>query len=481
MKIKVFAIVELLIIVALAVALFISQYVTFRTLAPVVREPGAPGESTISYTPLPHPKFPMAAVRQLVFLRQLTQPEIEKVTDDIYLARGFAMGNVGMVVTDDGLVIIDTTESPETARQILEEFRKISDKPIRYIIYTHGHIDHVQGTEVFMEPGAEVIATSDAVEFIGKDLGWLSEFHVRSRTNQAGEAAEAYSLPLPVGSPIRAIRAEGEVVYPTITFDKEYSFALGGKKFELYHTWGETPDQLMVWLPNEEALFAGDLFCAWFPNLSTPMLESRPVKAWYESLDRMVALEPAYLIPGHTAALDGEEEIHDTLVNYSRAVRYVYEETVKAVNEGKSVEEAVQSIKLPEELAKLPYLQEVYGRVDWSVRGTYLGLTGWYDGSGTNLAPAPPQYCAREIVNLAGGADKILVRAIELQDSGDHQLACELCDIVLAANPDDRLAHIVKAVSLEYLGYSYFNLNTFGFYRSASALEREAAGIKPTE
>jgi alkyl sulfatase BDS1-like metallo-beta-lactamase superfamily hydrolase len=280
-------------------------------------------------------------------------------------------------------------------------------------------------------------------------------------------------------SHFRGVRDFENLVWPTITFDKDYSFVLGGKKFELYHTSGETPDHLMVWLPEERALFCGDLYYASFPNLSTPMLEPRPVKGWFESVDRMIEMAPEYLIPGHTPAIAGAENVRRVLTQYSGAIRHVYEQTVKCINEGRTVEQAVQSVRLPDELAGLPFLQEYYGRVDWSVRGIYRGMTGWYDGHGTNLAPLPPSHRARETVALAGGADKVLARAIELQKNGEHQLACELCDIVIDANPEDKLAHVIKASSLDALAYTGGNLNMFGFYRSAAALQRKAADVKP--
>ena len=95
------------------------------------------------------------------------------------------------------------------------------------------------------------------------------------------------------------------------------------------------------------------------------------------------------------------------------------------------------------------------------------------------MNPLPPAYRAREVVTLAGGADKLLRRAIELQAEGEHQLACEIADLVISANPRDKTARVVKANSLDYIGYSSGNLNMFGFYRSAAALERQAVGAKP--
>lgn len=170
MKFKIIALLELILIVILAGAL-VSRFISLKTVRPVVREPEAPGESSLSYTPLPPPKPGLDSVQKLADLKKAFTPQVTKITDDIYYARGYALGGVQMVVTDEGLVIIDTTESREAAEAILQEFRKITDKPVRYIIYTHGHIDHICGSPVFMEQGTEVIATKDAIDFLKKDFG----------------------------------------------------------------------------------------------------------------------------------------------------------------------------------------------------------------------------------------------------------------------------------------------------------------------
>ncbi len=72
-----------------------------------------------------------------------------ELASDVYLAVGFAASNVGMIVGDDGLIIIDTTESTKAAEDILAEFRKITDKPVTTIIYTHSHRDHISGATIF--------------------------------------------------------------------------------------------------------------------------------------------------------------------------------------------------------------------------------------------------------------------------------------------------------------------------------------------
>jgi len=475
MKLRILAVAQSLAILLLAAAL-LAHYVSFDKSRPVVRDAAAPGESTLSYTPPAAPRVPAETLLQMARLREMRTPKVERITDSIYNASGFALGSVQMVVTDEGLVIVDSTESREAAHEIRERFREIADKPVRYLVYTHGHLDHIRGAAVFLEPGTQVVATEDLVRFVRKDFELLGDFHKRCRLNQAGMLAPEYSRRLRVKPLFRWEQDPGEFVRPTVTFAEEVSFVLGGKRFELYHTTGETPDHLMIWLPDEKALFCGDLYYASFPNLSTPMLEPRPVQGWAESLDRMALLEPEFLVPGHTPAILGRQEVREALTSHARAIRTVFEQTVQCINQGKTVEEAAALVKLPADLAGKPRLRELYGRVDWSVRGIYQGLTGWYDGRGTGLAPLPPGHRAREIVNLCGGPDRILARAIELQRAGEHQLVCELCDVVIAANPAERVARVVKAASLETLAFTSGNLNMFGFYRSAAALERQAAG-----
>ncbi len=477
MKVKVLFLVHWVVILGLA-ALVLKQFISFDSRRPMVREPKTPEESTLVYTPPPAPRFSVKDLARLKALKKQYSPTVEKITPRIYLARGFALGNVGMIVTDEGLVIVDTTESRAVAEEILARFREITDRPVRYVIYTHGHRDHTLGTPAFFSREVQVIATNEAVKRLKAYREELPAFLDRSRANQSGRLATDYSMKSPIES-IFKLEADSQLIWPTTTFDEQYTFELGGAKIELYHTVGETPGHLMVWLPQEKVLFSGDLYYESFPNLSAPMLEPRPVKGWYESLDRMISLEPAYLVPGHSRAVIGQHHVYDVLTHHARAIRFVYAQTVNALNQGLTVDEAVAKISLPPELGQREHLKELYGRVDWSVRGIYQGLSGWYDGRGTGLSPLPTRYLNRELLLLAGGADKLLARAIELQNAGEHQLVCELCDIVITANPEDKLARIIKSFSLDYLGYLSGNLNMFGFYRSAAAVERKNADFKP--
>ena len=88
------------------------------------------------------------------------QKEIVQLADNVYMAFGFAASNVYMIVGDEGVVIIDTSETTAAAENILAEFRKITALPVRTIIFTHSHRDHVSGASVFAEGGGPEILAS---------------------------------------------------------------------------------------------------------------------------------------------------------------------------------------------------------------------------------------------------------------------------------------------------------------------------------
>ncbi|MEW6187082.1 MAG: alkyl sulfatase dimerization domain-containing protein [Thermodesulfobacteriota bacterium] len=477
MKSKILIGVLLAVIVVLTVLLILSIF-TLKPFRSGLKVLNIPGGSSIQYSPPPRPKMAFPTREQMVNLRTLYKKTIDKVTDGVYVANNYAFGNVVMVETSRGVVIVDTSENAKSARKILEEFRKITDKPIKTIIYTHGHVDHVFGTSVFKEKGTQIISTRSTVDFLKREQGWMKPFLTRSRNIQSGKVEPEFALKIPFDPSFEGFEKE-TLIWPTVTFDGSYSFKQDDILFELYETGGEAPGHLIIWMPEKKVLISGDLYYESFPNLSTPMLAARSAEDWIKGLEKILALGPDFLAPCHGLSLKGKEQIRTRLGNFKDATRYVFDSTIQAINQGKSVEEAVREIRLPEKFARLPYLQEYYGRVDWAVRGIYHRYTGWYDGLGAGLNPLPAEYLPREVIRLSGGVDTILRRAVEAQKQGEHQLAVELADLVIKANSHEKIARVLKASSLDYLGYQSGNINMFGFYRSAAALERKKAGYKP--
>ncbi len=404
------------------------------------------------------------------------KPELLKVSDRVYLATGYALGNTIFVLTDRSVVVVDTTESPLSAREILHDFRKISRLPVSHIIYTHNHGDHVRGAKVFKDAGTrvKVIAQKLLVSEVAKAK--IQENYYR----RVARVQFGYDVPpgergvsLSIFRERNPALAENGYVPPDTLFDEQYRFREGGVQFELYHTQGETPDHLMVWLPGEQVLLPGDLYYASFPMLASPMKPDRPVLAWAESLERMRRFKAAFLVPSHWKPVRGRDAVDATLANYARAIRFVHDETLKGINKGLSLEEIRRQVRLPEDLARLPYLAEVYGRVDWSVNGIYQHYTGWYDFKPVHLNPGKSEDLQRALLEAAGGPDKIIQQARRALGRQNYQLALELANVVIGVQPGHAGAHAVCAEALEKLADASTNVVAINVYRAAARLHRK--------
>jgi alkyl sulfatase BDS1-like metallo-beta-lactamase superfamily hydrolase len=284
------------------------------------------------------------------------------------------------------------------------------------------------------------------------------------------------SLPAAVNR--HALRNDPEDGYvpPEVLFDEEFRFEEGNTEFELFHTQGESVDHLMVWLPSEKILFPGDLFYGCFPMLSNPMKADRPVAKWVESLERMQALQPDYLVPSHGAPIYGAAEIDCTLSNYARAIRHVHDETVRGINEHLTLPQILDRVRLPDELSRLPYLAERYGTVRWAVKGIFRQYTGWYDFNPAHLNPGPRSAFARALLEASDGVGPFLARAQRGIEAGENQVVLELTEIVLDVHPRHPRARALRLAALRRLGDTAPNALERNIYRAAArALSRAPA------
>ena len=401
------------------------------------------------------------AERRLRVQGKQFEEEIIQVAEGVFTSVGTTVSNVSMIVGDDGVIIIDTGMTTDAAEKILVEFRKITDKPVKAIIFTHGHGDHTGGAVAFV---------GDAKPQIWARANFGSEERPLTAAGltiqrQRGVRQAGFALPAsqrinngvaPAQRPERGGRAfeSGKQVVPTHTFDEpRKAIEVAGVKLELVAAPGETEDELYVWYPAKKVLFAGDNFYRSFPNLyairGTPY---RDVKAWADSLDKMVNEGPSVLVGGHTRPVLDEKEVHEFLVSYRDAVRFVHDKTVEGMNKGLTPDQLVEYVKLPDHLADKPYLGEFYGNVEWSVRSVFNGYLGWFDGNPTNLFRLSQKEEAGRMAELAGGADNLLKRAKQAFESGDPQWACQLADHLIALDHEAIAAKGLKADALTKLG-----------------------------
>lgn len=374
--------------------------------------------------------------------------KVIKVNDAIRMVAGFS--NTFMVTTPDGNVIIDTSIAPH-ARTHHKLLRAESSAPIKYIILTHAHGDHTGGIPLWKEPGTQIIAQRNHVEFAHYQARLRGFYATRNAAQFGGNLASQTGV---------AAGNYGAKIEPTILFDDKYEFTLGGVKFELYRTPGETPDHLTVWIPQYKAAFTGDNYYESFPNIYTLRgTEPRWALEYVSSLNFVLGLKPEIALPSHGRPIIGNAEVATRFTRYRDAILYVHDETVKGMNAGKDVYTLMREIKLPSALD----IGESYGKLSWSIRGIYEGYVGWFDLNPATMYETPPSSIYPDLVRLAGGADAVVKLAIERVNAGQAVEALRLTDVVLAGEPANKPALEARLKALEVLVSRCKNTNERGW------------------
>ena len=415
------------------------------------------------------PPIPVGANKALAEHSKIFKKGVEKVGSNIFAAIGYGIANSIMIEGDDGVIIVDTMTTMEEAAEVLAEFRKITPKPVKAIIYTHSHPDHVFGAEAF-------VAAAGRPEIYAHET---TENHVRRLFTEIGPIIGSRSLRmygnflapgqvLNVGiGPLVGMKPDSKLgfVRPTRTFSETLEVEAAGIPFKLIFAPGETDDQIVVWLPKQKVLIPADDFYWAFPNLYTIRGTTfRNLKQWYQSLDKMRDLNPEYLVPCHTRPIVGAKKIQEILTNYRDAIQYVHDQSIRGINAGLTPDELAEQIKLPPHLAEAPYLQPFYGNVSWSVRSMFTGNLGWFDGDAATLQPLTRKEQARQVARLAGGEKELVRHAKELLEKKEFQAALELTGHLIQLNPGHAEAKDIRIKALSALGEREENPNARHYY-----------------
>jgi alkyl sulfatase BDS1-like metallo-beta-lactamase superfamily hydrolase len=209
---------------------------------------------------------------------------------------------------------------------------------------------------------------------------------------------------------------------------------------------------MCVWLPRQRIAFVGNVFGALFghfPNLVTLRGDRyRFALPFIDAVERVLALEPEILLTGHFEPIRGAALIRAELTRLRDAVRWVHDETVHGMNDGRDVFTLMREIRLPPELE----VGQGYGCVAWSVRAIWEAYAGWFhQRSTTEIYPVPVSDVYTDVVDLAGGTEAIVERARRRLANGDAVPAIYLAEMALGAAPTFRPALEIYLAAHEQL------------------------------
>ncbi len=402
-------------------------------------------------------------------------PAVHQVNERIWVAVGYDLANSIMIEGNNGIIIVDTLSTYEKAKEVMQEFRKITDKPVKTIIYTHGHLDHVQGTKAFLEEGdgdVEIIAHESLLDFYINENSVLGEIASVRTVYATGvmlpdEDRNMGLFPNP-GEP-------GTIAFvpPTHTFPSKLSLDISGVKMELTYVAGESSDQLYVWLPDDETLLIGDNIYAIFPNIYTLRgAVYRDPMNYVNALDKMIPLEPAHMVSSHVKPVNGKDNVMDVLISTRDATQYIYDQTIRGMNNGYTADELSHMIELPEQFEEHSWLTQARGQIPWHVKQIYYGNLGWYQGDPAFLLPVSDEERAHKFVNGLGGVEQAIQQIRQVIDNGEYNWAAELATYVITVDPDNDEAKLLKAYALRVIGQQMLSADA-RHWALTSALELE--------
>ena len=260
-------------------------------------------------------------------LAQDLGPQIRKLKEGVYVYVGKNFNsNCGIVLTRDGVVLIDSGHNPTDARAILAAVKKLTPLPVRFLIDTEPHPDHTTGHFIFSPP-AVIIAHEGAAE------------SMKARERQEPERIQK----LVATSPEMRAAAEG---YRFIVPDIEYGgskmlLRVGERTFELFYMKNvHSEADTAVWLPEERVLFSASGILHDQINILRPFVTIPDILAAAKMLK---ALNPEFVIPGH--GLPGTTKIFDDTEQY---YALLLDRVGKMVREGKSLDQIKQELRMPE-------------------------------------------------------------------------------------------------------------------------------------
>lgn len=281
--------------------------------------------------------------------------ELQKVTDNVYAIVGSLdnrtpenLGNnatFGFVVTDDGVVLIDTGGTYKGAMKIHEVIKHVTDKPIVTVINTGGQDHRWMGNDYFKKQGAQLIASANAV----KDQKARTQDQFFGLGNLVGDKGLAGT----------------NAVYADKVFDKELKFVKGGITFEIYHAGqAHTPGDSFIWLPEQKVMFTGDIV---YTERMLGIGGSSNSKSWVKVYEAMASYKPKHVVPGHGHAttLDkANTDTYDYLIFIRQSVADFMSEG-NDISEISKVDQSKYKYLLNFELLAGSNAQKVFTELEW--------------------------------------------------------------------------------------------------------------------
>ena len=377
--------------------------------------------------------------------------ELSEVADGVSMVESFS--HCIALRNAEGLMCFDAS-GVHTGEAVRAALRTWSPLPVKHLVYTHGHADHVGGSTFFSDDHPHVIGHENVAARLDR-YDYTNNWNLIINNRQFGGLAGDLNLNLSVGdgdvgvavqaNPTARRFLPASTLRPDETFTTHHSVTVGDETIEFHHGRGETDDHLWAWLPERKALVTGDFLIWNFPNAGNPQKVQRYPMEWARSLRAMAATGAELLLPAHGLPIEGVGRIHRVLTEIAQALEDLEAEVVAMMNAGETLDTIIHTVRVPADTLAKPYLRPLYDEPEFVVHNIWRLYGGWWDGAASRLKPSPDAHLATAIAELAGGAGALLHRAQQAVTDGDLRLACHFADLAGWAAPSDAAIHHGRA------------------------------------
>lgn len=295
--------------------------------------------------------------------------DVQKLAEGVYAVvrkepAGFMVdANNVFIINDDDVVVVDSNGAPSITKEVLAALRKLTNKPVKYVINTHWHDDHIRGNQVYRDafPGVEFIGhqtmraylpaqgainrkqfLEGAPQFLEVLKSALAKNKSLTGADLSLEERVSHSSDIRLAELVLSEGAAAQTILPTITVTDRLTLSRGDRVIDVLHLGaGHTAADIVVHLPKERILVTGDLVVWPVPLVGDPQSH---IGEWSATLDKLIALNPNTIVPGHGPVL------HD--VSYLKTLAAMFasisRQTSAAESRGETLEQTRKSVKLEE-------------------------------------------------------------------------------------------------------------------------------------
>jgi cyclase len=287
-----------------------------------------------------------------------TERSITKIADGVYVIihkdavfEGGPQGNTTVIIGDRGVFVVDACLIQASAREDIADIKRLTSKPVRYLLNTHFHLDHNAGNSAYADafPNVEIIAHTDTRKFMdsrnplaaadaASPTGRPSTVILPSWKKELATGKDDDGQPLSADYmarlPLRIKQEENLIIDyktfryepPTLLFDRNLTLDLGNREIQVKHLGrGHTPGDVFVYLPQEKVLITGDLL-----TYPVPYMRMTYPHDWVEVLRTMSKMDADFIVPGHGIILKDKTHLNDVIALLDSVIKQVREQAPKA-------------------------------------------------------------------------------------------------------------------------------------------------------